>query len=105
MAMTDDQVRMLLEGLLGGMGRGGGGGGERTNVKRTLDDRMFMRMSKFAGVEKEWKEWDFNFKIIVKGASNNFTRMFEVLEGTKLGEAWEETIKAKIAGVAGVLAS
>ena len=103
MAMSDEQVRMLLDGLLTGLGKKGGGDNEG-NVKRVLEDKIFSRMTKYGGVEKDWKEWDFNLQLILHGVSSNIKRIFEVMEGTTLGENWDETMKGKIGAIAGVSA-
>ena len=63
---------------------------------RYLEDRMFTRLSKFGGVEKEWKEWDFNFQIILKAASGDIKTIFSYMEGTKLGEGWEDILQDKV---------
>ena len=63
---------------------------------RYLEDRMFTRLSKFGGVEKEWKEWDFNFQIILKAASGDIKTIFSYMEGTKLGEGWKDILEDKV---------
>ena len=54
MSMTNEQVKALLDGLLAGMKGNTGGGG--SCIKKVLEDKMFTRLSKFGGVEREWKE-------------------------------------------------
>ena len=56
MSMTDDQVKMLLEGLLAGVGRAGNPAAQ--GPKKTVEDKMVMRLDKYKAVEKEWKEWN-----------------------------------------------
>ena len=97
--MTDAQVKALIEGLLAGVGQGGGGAAK--GIKKTLEDKMFTRLAKYSGVEKEWKEWDFNFQIMVKGASWEFKRCFDLMEGLKLGDDWNDMIRAKVGVLAG----
>ena len=63
---------------------------------RYLDDKMFSRLSKFGGVENEWKEWDFNFQIISKSASGDIKTIFSYMEGAKLGEGWREMLEDKV---------
>jgi len=103
MSMSDEQVKMLLEGLLAGLGRKGGKGGESgdEDIKRVLEDKMFSRRKKYTGVEKEWKEWDFNFQLIVQGASFHIKNIFKLMEGTRLGEDWDQTIRNNISAIAG----
>ena len=100
MSMNDEQVKMLLDGLLAGLGRKAGNGGDG-DFKRVLEDKMFSRMSKYTGVEKDWKEWNFNFQLILHGASANIKKIFELMEGTTLGEEWDQTMKNKIGAIAG----
>ena len=64
--------------------------------KRRLEDKMFNRLGKFGGVEKQWKEWDFNFQIILKSASSDLKVIFELMAGTTYSDTWAKEIEDKV---------
>ena len=64
--------------------------------RRILEDKMFNRLGKFGGVEKQWKEWDFNFQIILKSASSDLKVIFELMAGTTYSDTWAKEIEEKV---------
>lgn len=60
--LSEEQFKALLAALTGqgqGHGAGGGGGG------RKVSHKSFSRLSKFSRGEQEWKEWSFDFSVIL----------------------------------------
>ena len=65
--MNDQQFMQMLEVMKQAFQKPEGHEGKG---KCFMDGRKFARVEVFAGDEKKWKEWDFNFQVVVSSANH-----------------------------------
>lgn len=73
-SLTEEQFNRLLAAAKGVEPRWNEGGGGR------LDSKHFKRLETFDGAENTWKEWYFNFSVIVKTCSTKVGDMLKDVE-------------------------
>ena len=82
---TIEQITAIVEAVLCGAGGGRGGGGPR----KVLDERHFRRMATFGGEGRQWREWSFQLRAALRGASKDVADVIswiETVPGTVTGE-------------------
>ena len=64
---------------------------KRNNIpRRILDEKFFRRVEKFGGGEKDWKDWCFQFKAAVRGASRVGIEIMRWVERTDSEQTGED---------------
>ena len=91
--MTPEDLKVFLAAVIPEIMKGVGG--EHRGAKeefyggrRTLEEKMFNRLDKFAGEEKLYKEWEYNLRVILKSANPRFELFLDIVE--KFGEQVSE---------------
>ena len=91
--MNQEELKMFLAAVIPEIMKGVGG--EHRGVKeefnggrRTLEEKMFNRLDKFAGEEKLYKEWEYNLRVILKSANPRFELFLDIVD--KFGEQVSE---------------
>ena len=91
--MTQEDLKVFLAAVIPEIMKGVGG--EHRGAKeefyggrRTLEEKMFNRLDKFAGEEKLYKEWEYNLRVILKSANPRFEQFLDIVD--KFGEQVSE---------------
>ena len=65
---------------------------ERPDEGKPMMEKQFSRVDKFAGVEKHWKEWSFDMRTAVNGATDVLGKLMGTAEASKeekTADQWE----------------
>ena len=79
-AMTGEQLAQLMQTIGTRMAAEAPGPQERGGDRRTIPLKDFARMTKFAKGEENWKEWNFDFYVILGSVCPDLVTNLKVLE-------------------------
>ena len=63
----------------------------REDRPQKLDLRNFQKVDKFSGGEAAWKDWSFDFKVMVNSINPSMSKWFELCENEKENLTTEQT--------------